>query len=154
MKKKPYFFDRSSVETGKKFAPRRYDCFYIISPEKIYLFYLSKDASKAVIAGILGGSIGAGIYKTIKNKEASRANKENVEEYEHLKDLPTELRKKIPPFNEVIIIPKESVSKIKFSFAHLVINLKNKEWFSILTPLIKRETNARLKNYLKLTKWV
>jgi len=151
MERKPYFFDRSSLETGRRFAPRQYDCFYLISPDKIYLFYLSKDTSNAVIAAVAGGAVGAVIHRAVKNREANKLNKKIADDIE---ELPLELRKKIPPFNKVVVISKDTVSKIKFSLVHLIINLKEGKWFRILVPLVKMKKAKSLKKYLKLTNWI
>jgi len=147
MEKTPYFFEKCSLETGKRFAPTKYECFFVISPDKMYLFYIS-DVSNEFTAGLLGGAIGKAIFRKIKKRKAEKTNKMKADDF---KELPFDLRRNIPNFNRVVVISKESAPRIKFPLNDLTISLKNEKWFRMLMPLNKTK---KAKSYLKLTSWI
>ena len=146
--KKPYFFDKSLVETGKMFSTRKFNCFYLLSQNNIYLFYLSKDKSNEFMWVMIFGGLIKGLYDWIHEK---KLNINKVEDFPELRDLPKKLKDKIPSFNRVIIISKNYVLIIKFHIGDLVVKLKNGKKFRIV---LFPNNIKKVKRYLKSTNWI
>ncbi len=152
MDKRPYFFNRAALETGDKNFPSKYFCFYIISPGKMYIFLTSSNWNRDTAAGLLGGAIGATAFSVFKAIKDKRIKTKEIGDYEVLKELPEELVKKIPKFNKVVVISKQSVSKLRLSgYSDLAIFLKDGKWIRLNVGIPKRE---QMRDYLIKTNWI
>ena len=151
MEPKRYFVDKGCISTGKKFAPSQYDSMYVLSPEKIFLFYLSGDNKYGAAWAGGGGAIGGIIYALIKGLKSRKINTKAAAD---ITELPPDITVKIPLYNQLQVIHRESVARIKTSWVRLEIKLRNGEWFSITLPITNIKRKRILKEYLKATHWV
>ena len=151
MDKKPYIFNTGYLETGNKNWPFKYDCFFIISPEKMYFFLTSSNANKEIVAGILGGGLGIAAFRGIKSIKDKETKVKDVKDYDIAEELPTELVNKVPKFNGMIVVSKPSISKLKYNSYSLSLFLKNGKWMNLVFGVFK---GRQVQNYLLKTAWI
>jgi hypothetical protein len=144
MEKYRFIFSNSNIETGNKLMPKVYSCHFAFSPFKLYIFITSHDSS---MAGFLGGALGYSIYKGIKSL-TNKSKLKEAKDFPVTEELPAELVKKIPKFTGLIVISKDSIKEVKFSFPDkLAFYLKNGKW-------VRFGVNNEIKDYLYKTQWI
>ena len=154
-----YFMNSGMVVTKSKGKYWKYYCTYVISPEKMYFLYTSKDINHKDI-WITGGPFGLLIMEAadfLLKKIQSRLNRISPNEDKELEDLPVHVRGRLPRYRKSIIISRSAVKCVYYNDGEMKVSLKTGRWFATLIPLLPLSNISKAKelnSYLIKNRWV